>query len=125
MGKRNLLRDSVAKAGAKVARCEVSLMMAKRELEIAQKAVMAEPAKPKNYLYRVQLLAAGTQKISVIKVVRSLTNLGLKEAKDLTDFANSHSPPVVLDNVNESDAKHALDELTYAGAAVRMVKCAV
>lgn len=62
--------------------------------------------------FNVILLTAGDQKVSVIKAVRELTALGLKEAKDLVDGA----PKAVKEGVNKADADAALKKLIEAGA---------
>jgi len=62
----------------------------------------------------VILEAAGDKKIQVIKEVRSLTSLGLKEAKDLVEAA----PKAVLEKVNKEAAGKARDALEAAGATV-------
>jgi large subunit ribosomal protein L7/L12 len=62
----------------------------------------------------VILMAAGEKKIQVIKEVRSLTSLGLKEAKDLVEAA----PKAVLEKVNKETADKAKDALEAAGATV-------
>jgi large subunit ribosomal protein L7/L12 len=62
--------------------------------------------------FSVILLTAGEQKVSVIKAVRELTNLGLKEAKDLVDGA----PKAIKEGVNKADADAALKKLIEAGA---------
>jgi large subunit ribosomal protein L7/L12 len=64
--------------------------------------------------FDVILEAAGEKKIQVIKVVRELTSLGLKEAKDLVDA----SPKTVLDKVTKEAADKAKDALEGAGATV-------
>jgi large subunit ribosomal protein L7/L12 len=64
--------------------------------------------------FDVILEAAGDKKIQVIKEVRSLTSLGLKEAKDLVDGA----PKLVLEKVNKESADKARAALEGAGAAV-------
>jgi large subunit ribosomal protein L7/L12 len=66
--------------------------------------------------FDVVLLAAGDKKIQVIKVVRSLTNLGLKEAKDLVDGA----PKPVKEGVNKDEADKAKADLEEAGASVEI-----
>ena len=66
--------------------------------------------------FDVILNAAGDKKIQVIKVVRELTSLGLKEAKDLVDAA----PKAVLEKVNKDDAEKAKAKLEEAGAAVEV-----
>ena len=62
--------------------------------------------------FTVMLTAAGEQKVSVIKAVRELTNLGLKEAKDLVDGA----PKAIKEGVSKADADAALKKLIEAGA---------
>ncbi|CAB4637932.1 MAG: 50S ribosomal protein L7/L12 [Actinobacteria bacterium] len=64
--------------------------------------------------FDVILSDAGAQKIQVIKVVRELTSLGLKEAKDLVDAA----PKAVLEKVGKDDAEKAKAKLVEAGASV-------
>ena len=64
----------------------------------------------------VVLTGAGDKKIQVIKEVRALTSLGLKEAKDLVDSA----PKPVLEKVNKEAADKAKEQLEGAGAAVEI-----
>jgi large subunit ribosomal protein L7/L12 len=66
--------------------------------------------------YDVILLGGGEKKIQVIKEVRALTNLGLKEAKDLVDGA----PKPVLEKVSKADAEKAKAALEAAGATVEV-----
>ena len=66
--------------------------------------------------FDVILTAAGDKKIQVIKEVRSLTNLGLKEAKDLVDGA----PKPVLEKVSKDDAEKAKAALEGAGGTVEV-----
>ena len=66
--------------------------------------------------FDVVLTAAGDKKINVIKEVRSLTSLGLKEAKDLVDAA----PKPVLEKVSKEDAEKAKAQLEGAGATVEL-----
>jgi large subunit ribosomal protein L7/L12 len=66
--------------------------------------------------FDVILTAAGDKKIQVIKEVRSLTNLGLKEAKDLVDGA----PKPVLEKVSKEDAEKAKAALEGAGGSVEV-----
>ena len=62
--------------------------------------------------FTVQLSAAGDNKVNVIKAVREITGLGLKEAKDLVDGA----PKAVKEGVNKADADAILKKLIDAGA---------
>ena len=66
--------------------------------------------------FDVVLTSAGDKKIQVIKEVRALTNLGLKEAKDLVDGA----PQTVLENASKDDAEKAKAQLEAAGATVEL-----
>ena len=66
--------------------------------------------------FDVVLTGAGDKKIQVIKEVRSLTNLGLKEAKELVDGA----PGNVLEGASKEDAEKAKESLEAAGASVEL-----
>lgn len=66
--------------------------------------------------FNVHLASAGGQKIAVIKVVREITGLGLKEAKDLVDGA----PKDVKENVAKADAEKMKADLEAAGATVEL-----
>ena len=66
--------------------------------------------------FTVTLSAVGDSKINVIKAVRELTQLGLKEAKDLVDAA----PKPVLENVSKADAEKAVARLKEAGATAEL-----
>ncbi|HTV12308.1 MAG TPA: 50S ribosomal protein L7/L12 [Acidimicrobiales bacterium] len=74
------------------------------------------PAEEEQDEFDVVLTAAGDKKIQVIKEVRTLTNLGLKEAKDLVDGA----PKTVLEKVSKEDAEKAKAQLEAAGATVEL-----
>lgn len=66
--------------------------------------------------FTVTLKSSGEKKINVIKVVRALTNLGLKEAKDLVDGA----PKVLKENASKEDAQKMKTELEKEGAQVEV-----
>jgi large subunit ribosomal protein L7/L12 len=66
--------------------------------------------------FTVMLNSAGAQKVNVIKVVRAVTGLGLKEAKDLVDGA----PKAVKEGVSKADAEALLKQLTEAGATAEI-----
>ena len=66
--------------------------------------------------FTVMLTGAGPNKINVIKVVREITGLGLKEAKDLVDGA----PKAVKEGVNKEEAEKVKAKLTEAGASVEL-----
>jgi len=74
------------------------------------------PAEEEQDEFDVVLTAAGDKKIQVIKEVRALTSLGLKEAKDLVDNA----PKPVLEKVSKEDADKAKAQLEEAGASVEL-----
>ena len=78
-------------------------------------AAPAEVAEEKDE-FDVILSAAGDKKIQVIKEVRTLTSLGLKEAKDLVDGA----PKPVMEKVSKEDAEKAKAQLEAAGATVEL-----
>ena len=78
-------------------------------------AASAEPAEEQTE-FDVILKAAGANKINVIKVVRTLTSLGLKEAKDLVDGA----PQAVKTGVSKQEAEDAKKQLAEAGAEVEV-----
>ena len=66
--------------------------------------------------FDVVLTAAGDQKVQVIKAVRAITGLGLKEAKDLVDGA----PNTLKEAVKKTDAEEMLKQLTEAGATAEL-----
>jgi large subunit ribosomal protein L7/L12 len=75
----------------------------------------AEAAEEKSE-FDVVLTAAGDKKINVIKVVREITGLGLKEAKELVDTA----PKAVKEGISKEDAEAIKTKLTEAGASVEL-----
>ena len=79
-------------------------------------AAAAEEEVEEKDSFDVVLEAIGDKKIQVIKEVRALTSLGLKEAKDLVDAA----PSVVLEGVNKEAADKAKEQLEGAGATVTL-----
>jgi|SRR5690242_7133325 large subunit ribosomal protein L7/L12 len=78
-------------------------------------AAAAAPAEEKTE-FTVVLTAAGANKINVIKAVREVTSLGLKEAKDLVDGA----PKPVKEGVNKEEAEAIKKKFTEAGATVEV-----
>ena len=76
----------------------------------------AAPAAEEQTEFTVMLNACGESKVNVIKVVRAITGLGLKEAKDLVDGA----PKAVKEGVSKKDAEDILKQLTEAGAKAEM-----
>src|SRR5580692_3747473 len=78
-------------------------------------AAAAAPAEEKTE-FTVVLTAAGANKINVIKAVREVTSLGLKEAKDLVDGA----PKTIKEGVNKDEAEAIKKKFTDAGASVEV-----
>jgi large subunit ribosomal protein L7/L12 len=76
----------------------------------------AAPAAEEKTEFNVVLLEAGANKVSVIKAVREITGLGLKEAKDLVDGA----PKPVKEGIAKADAEAALKKLVEAGAKAEL-----
>ncbi len=83
---------------------------------VAAAAVAAGPAAEEQTEFTVHLAAAGEKKIDVIKAVREITGLGLKEAKDLVEGA----PQVVKEGVAKKDAEEMKAKLEAAGAKVEL-----
>jgi large subunit ribosomal protein L7/L12 len=79
-------------------------------------ATAAAPVVEEKDTFDVILTSAGANKINVIKVVRELTGLGLKEAKDLVDGA----PKPVKEGVSKDDAEKMKKQLSDAGAGVEL-----
>jgi len=79
-------------------------------------AAAAAPAAEEKDSFDVVLTSAGANKINVIKVVRELTGLGLKEAKELVDGA----PKTVKEGASKDDAEKMKKQLTDAGASVEL-----
>jgi large subunit ribosomal protein L7/L12 len=76
----------------------------------------AAPAAEEKTEFTVVLAAAGEKKVEVIKVVRAVTGLGLKEAKDLVDGA----PKPVKEGISKADAEALKKQLEEAGAKVEL-----
>ncbi len=79
-------------------------------------AAAAAPAAEEKTEFSVILTAAGSNKINVIKAVREVTSLGLKEAKDLVDGA----PKPIKEGVNKEEAEAIRKKFTDAGATVEV-----
>ncbi|SFN00056.1 50S ribosomal protein L7/L12 [Nitrosomonas communis] len=80
---------------------------------VAAPAASAAPAAEEQTEFSVVLTSAGDNKVNVIKVVRAITGLGLKEAKDLVDGA----PKAVKEGISKADAEGIQKQLIEAGAA--------
>ena len=74
------------------------------------------PAEEEKDAFDVVLSAAGDQKVQVIKAVRAITGLGLKEAKDMVDGA----PSTVKEGASKDDAEAMVTQLTEAGATAEL-----
>jgi large subunit ribosomal protein L7/L12 len=94
----------------------VSAAAAAAPVIVAGGGAAAAPAAEEKDAFDVILTSAGANKINVIKVVRELTGLGLKEAKDLVDGA----PKPVKEGATKEDAEKFKKQLTDAGAAVEL-----
>lgn len=79
-------------------------------------AAAAAPAAEEKTEFNVILVAPGSNKINVIKAVREVTSLGLKEAKDLVDGA----PKPIKEGVNKDEAEAIKKKFTEAGATVEV-----
>jgi len=102
-----LIKELENKWGVKAAPAAVAVA--------AAPAAAAAPAEEQSE-FTVVLAAAGANKIQVIKVVREITGLGLKEAKDLVEAA----PKPVKDGVGKADAEEMKKKLVEAGATVEL-----
>jgi len=78
-----------------------------------------EEAGEEKKFFSVVLVSAGDKKIEVIKIVKDLTNKGLKEAKDLVD-ATANGPQVVKENVKKEEAEEMKKKLEAVGARVEL-----
>jgi large subunit ribosomal protein L7/L12 len=91
-------------------------MMAMPTMAPAAGGAAPAPAAEEQTEFNVILTNAGANKINVIKVVRALTNLGLKEAKDLVDGA----PKTIKEGANKEEAQQMKAKLEEAGATVEI-----
>jgi large subunit ribosomal protein L7/L12 len=104
----DLIKELETKWGVKAAPAAVAVA--------AGPAAAAPAAVEEQTEFNVILANAGANKIQVIKVVRELTGLGLKEAKDLVEAA----PKPVKEGVSKADAEDIKKKLTEAGATVEL-----
>ncbi len=98
-----LIKDMEEKFGVSAAAATVAVA--------GPAAAAAAPAAEEQTEFTVMLTAAGDNKVNVIKVVRAVTGLGLKEAKDLVDGA----PKAVKEAIPKKDADDILKQITDAG----------
>ena len=103
-----LIKDMEEKFGVSAAAATVAAAPAA--------AGAAAPAAEEQTEFTVNLTAAGANKVNVIKVVRAVTGLGLKEAKDLVDGA----PKPVKEGISKADAEAILKQITEAGGTAEI-----
>lgn len=103
-----LIKDMEEKFGVSAAAATVAVA--------AGPAAAAAPAAEEKTEFDVILTGAGANKVGVIKVVRAITSLGLKEAKDLVDGA----PKAVKEGCPKAEAEDILKQLTEAGATAEI-----
>lgn len=128
MAKATMSKDEIIEAIGSMSVLELAEMVKEMEDKFGVTAaapMMAAPAaggaapavaEEEKDSFDVILAAAGDKKIQVIKVVRELTSLGLKEAKDLVDGA----PGTVKEGVNQEEADSIKSQLEEAGASVEL-----
>ena len=104
-----LIRELEGKWGVKAAPAAVAFAGPAAGAEVKEAA-------PEQTEFDVVLAAAGSNKIQVIKAIREITGLGLKEAKDLVEAA----PKNVKEQVSKADAEEMKKKLTEAGATVEL-----
>jgi len=108
----NLVKTMEERWGVKAA----APMMAMPAMGAAGAPAAAAPVVEEQTEFNVILASAGANKINVIKVVRTLTNLGLKEAKDLVDGA----PKAIKEGASKDEAQQMKAKLEEAGATVEV-----
>ena len=89
------------------------------QMAVAAAPAVAAPATDEKSIFNVMLVAAGDKKIEVIKVVKDVTQKGLKEAKDLVD-ATVTGPQMVKENAKKEEAEDLKKKLEAAGAKVEL-----
>jgi large subunit ribosomal protein L7/L12 len=114
----NLSSLTVLEAAELVKQLEQKWGVSAAATAVAMPAAASGPAAPaeEQTEFTVTLTAAGANKINVIKEIRAITGLGLKEAKDLVEGA----PKVVKEGVNKEEAAKIKAQLTAAGASVEV-----
>jgi large subunit ribosomal protein L7/L12 len=105
-----LIKDMEEKFGVSAAAAAVAVAPA------AGGGGAAAPAAEEKTEFTVNLTAAGPNKVNVIKIVRAVTGLGLKEAKDLVDGA----PKPVKEAIPKADAEAILKQITEAGGTAEI-----
>ena len=101
---------------AKILKEEYGIEPAAAAVAVAAGPAAAAPAAEEKTAFNVILKSGGANKLNVVKVVKDLTGLGLKEAKDLVDGA----PKPVKEGVSKADAEALVAKLKEAGAEVEI-----
>ncbi|MBP6369294.1 MAG: 50S ribosomal protein L7/L12 [Paludibacteraceae bacterium] len=103
---------------AQILKDEYGIEPAAAAVAVAGPAVAAEaaPAEEEKSSFDVILKSAGANKLAIVKLVKELTGLGLKEAKDIVDAA----PSAVKEGVSKDEAEGLKKQLTEAGAEVEL-----
>jgi large subunit ribosomal protein L7/L12 len=104
-----LIKDMEEKFGVSAAAAAVAAAP-------AAAGAAAAPAAEEKTEFTINLTAAGANKVNVIKIVRAVTGLGLKEAKDLVDGA----PKPVKEGISKADAEAILKQITEAGGTAEI-----
>jgi ribosomal protein L7/L12 len=115
------LRDKVAQAGARVARAQLNLDLAQRELEAARQRVITLDDHRR---YSVYLTSCNwNNKITVIKAIREVTGLALKESKDIVDLYGPGCAPtnLIKAGVNLTEADNIKKTIQLAGGDVTII----
>ena len=102
---------------AKILKDEYGIEPAAAAVAVAAPAGAAAPAAEEKTAFNVILKSGGANKLNVVKIVKDLTGLGLKEAKDLVDGA----PKPIKEGVSKADADAVATKLKEAGADVEIV----
>jgi large subunit ribosomal protein L7/L12 len=95
---------------------EYGIEPAAAAVAVAAPAAAAAPAEEEKTSFDVVLKAPGANKLAIVKLVKELTGLGLKDAKDLVDAA----PSVIKEGVSKDEANALLKSLTDGGAEVEL-----
>jgi large subunit ribosomal protein L7/L12 len=101
---------------AKILKDEYGIEPAAAAVAVAAPAGAAAPAAEEKTSFNVILKSGGANKLNVVKIVKDLTGLGLKEAKDLVDGA----PKPIKEGVSKAEAEELKTKLTEAGADVEI-----
>lgn len=101
---------------AQILKEEYGIEPAAAAVAVAGPAAAAAPAAEEKSSFDVELKSAGANKLAIVKLVKELTGLGLKEAKDMVDAA----PSVIKEGVSKDEAEALKKQLTEAGAEVEL-----